>query len=75
MKTVKLPGYSGLAGTFTMDTNTQPYVFDLDAGIPCLDFVNTLSSTSGEHLRGYADLVDFAHQSSLLTPTEAARLQ
>ena len=46
------------------------YVFDLDAGILCLDFVNTRGS-SGEHLRTYADLVAFAQQSSLVTPADA----
>jgi predicted RNA-binding Zn ribbon-like protein len=49
-------------------------VFDLDAGWVCLDFANTLSSTSGEHLQTYADLVAFAAQSDLLTPPDAAWL-
>jgi predicted RNA-binding Zn ribbon-like protein len=42
-------------------------VFDLDGGRPCLDFANTLSATSGEHLSTYPDLVAFAEQSGLLT--------
>jgi predicted RNA-binding Zn ribbon-like protein len=50
------------------------YVFDLDGGRACLDFANTLSS-SGEHLNTYADLVDFAAQSQLITPDEAEWLQ
>jgi predicted RNA-binding Zn ribbon-like protein len=65
-----------------MDTSATPthdpqreYVFDLDAGIVCLDFVNTLSASSGEHLNDYADLLSFARQSHLLTPSEADRLQ
>jgi predicted RNA-binding Zn ribbon-like protein len=53
----------------------QPRLFELDAGVLCLDFVNTRGSLSGEHLHSYADLVDFAHQSALLTPSEARRLQ
>jgi len=50
-------------------------VFELDAGWVCLDFANTLSSSSGEHLNTYADLVDFAAQSNLLTPDDAAWLR
>jgi predicted RNA-binding Zn ribbon-like protein len=50
------------------------YLFDLDGGRPCLDFVNTCSSGK-EHLNSYADLVDFAAQSNLLTPEDAAWLQ
>ncbi len=46
------------------------YVFDLDTGILCLDFVNTRDA-SGQHLRTYADLVAFAQQSSLVTPADA----
>ena len=42
-------------------------VFDLDGGRPCLDFANTLSATSGEHLFSNADLLAFADQSGLLT--------
>jgi len=55
-------------------TTTDP-IFDLDAGIVCLDFVNTLSSTSGEHLNTYFDLLAFAQQSALLTQAEADRLR
>jgi predicted RNA-binding Zn ribbon-like protein len=53
----------------------DPYVFDLDGGRVCLDFVNTLGGRSGEHLHSYADLVAFAAQSDLLTPEDAAWLQ
>ncbi|HEY3062436.1 MAG TPA: ABATE domain-containing protein [Chloroflexota bacterium] len=49
---------------------SSDYVFDLDAGTLCLDFVNSRDS-SGEHLRTYADLVAFAQQSSLVTPSDA----
>src|SRR5438105_2070524 len=55
----------------------EPYVFDLDGGRPCLDFVNTLGSSpsSTDHLARYADLVAFAAQSHLVTPTDAEWLQ
>jgi predicted RNA-binding Zn ribbon-like protein len=51
------------------------YQFDLDAGVTCLDFANSLGGRSGEHLTSYADLVAFALQSHLLTPAEAAWLR
>jgi predicted RNA-binding Zn ribbon-like protein len=50
-------------------------VFDLDGGRLCLDFVNTHSQRTGEHLTAYTDLVAFAHQSGLLTQAEADRLR
>jgi predicted RNA-binding Zn ribbon-like protein len=50
-------------------TPVSDFVFDLDAGIPCLDFANTRNST-GEHLRSYGDLVAFAQQSALLTQAD-----
>jgi len=54
----------------------QPeYVFDLDAGVVCLDFVNTLISSAGDHITSFADLVSFARQSHVLTPVESDRLQ
>jgi predicted RNA-binding Zn ribbon-like protein len=56
---------------------TQPiptYVFELDAGVTCLDFANTLTSDS-DHLNSYADLVAFAEQARLITPEQAARLR
>jgi predicted RNA-binding Zn ribbon-like protein len=52
-------------------THIPEYVFDLDGGRACLDFANTLSATSGEHLNSYADLIAFAAQSDLLTPEDA----
>jgi predicted RNA-binding Zn ribbon-like protein len=52
----------------------EPYLFDLDAGRPCLDFANTRSS-SGEHLNAYLDLVAFAAQSELITPPDVDWLQ
>jgi predicted RNA-binding Zn ribbon-like protein len=53
---------------------STPFVFDLDGGRACLDFANTLSSSSGDHLNAYADLVAFAEQSHLVNPETAARL-
>jgi predicted RNA-binding Zn ribbon-like protein len=50
------------------------WVFDLDGGRACLDFANTLSQTSGEHLSTYADLLAFADQSGLLTRDDLAWL-
>jgi predicted RNA-binding Zn ribbon-like protein len=55
-------------------TTHHEYAFDLDGGRLCLDFVNTLSSTSGEHLGGFRDLVSFARQSHLITRSDADRL-
>lgn len=54
-------------------TSVRPdqQVFDLDGGRVCLDFANTLSLQTGEHLAGYADLVAFAEQSGLLTQADA----
>ncbi|MBV9171519.1 MAG: ABATE domain-containing protein [Chloroflexi bacterium] len=54
---------------------SSEYVFDLDAGRLCLDFANTLSPSSGEHLKSYVDVLAFARQAQLLTPDEADRLQ
>ena len=51
------------------------YVFDLDGGRLCLDFVNTHSRRTGEHLATYADLLAFAQQSGLLAQAERERLQ
>src|SRR5687767_9227978 len=57
-------------------SNRQPteYQFDLDGGVTCLDFANSLGGRSGEHLNSYADLIAFAAQSRLLTPEDAAWL-
>jgi predicted RNA-binding Zn ribbon-like protein len=57
------------------DRHVSDYLFDLDGGRVCLDFANTLSSTSGDHLAAYADLVAFAAQSHLLTRDDAAWLR
>jgi len=50
-------------------------VFDLDGGRLCLDFANTWSASSGEHLNTYADLVSFAEESGVLDAEDAARLR
>lgn len=56
------------------DTKT----FDLDAGVDCLAFVNTLDDRGGEHpkelLEEYADLVAFAVQTETLEESEARQL-
>ena len=56
----------------------RPPVFELTAGILCLDFVNTLdnrpSGKPKELLAGYGDLVRLAEDSGVLTPTHADRL-
>jgi predicted RNA-binding Zn ribbon-like protein len=56
-------------------TPSSDDLFDLDAGRLCLDFVNTHSQRTGEHLHTYADLLAFAHQSGLLPQAEADRLR
>ena len=62
-----------LPGAPTSDTK-----FDLDAGLLCLDFANTLDWHASEHpiemLTSYADLVNFGLESGLLNAEEAARL-
>ena len=50
------------------------FAFELDSGRLCLDFVNTSSRSSGEHLHSYADLVAFARQAGLFSPDDAAWL-
>src|SRR5215471_60036 len=52
-------------------TTTTTFQFDLDGGRACLDFANTLSASSGDHLTTYADLVAFAEQSKLITRDDA----
>src|SRR5215472_6773653 len=54
-------------------------VFELIAGHPALDFVNTLDDRFGvggpkDLLESYADLVSFTEQSGLLPPKKGARL-
>ena len=56
------------------------YQFDLSGGALCLDFANTVSrrhlpQRRAEHLGSYADLVEFAEQSKLLSPKLAANLR
>ena len=49
---------------------THQHAFDLDGGLLCLDFVNTLEQENGEDvetLREYADLVAFALQAGTIT--------
>jgi predicted RNA-binding Zn ribbon-like protein len=56
----------------------RPPVFELTAGVLCLDFVNTLDNRpSGEPkelLARYGDLVRFAEDTGILTPAQADRL-
>ena len=53
--------------------------FDLDAGVDCLSFVNTLEDRGGEHptelLTEYADVVLFAVQTETLQEFEAQQLK
>jgi predicted RNA-binding Zn ribbon-like protein len=65
------------APDLSLEPEPQPYVFDLDGGRACLDFVNTLGSSPpfSEHLNSYADLVAFAAQSELITPQDAEWLR
>jgi predicted RNA-binding Zn ribbon-like protein len=55
----------------------QPeYRFDLSGGVLCLDFANTISHRGdakrvSEHLRTHSDLVSFAEQSKIISPSEA----
>jgi predicted RNA-binding Zn ribbon-like protein len=56
----------------------RPPLFELTAGVLCLDFVNTLDNRpSGEPkelLARYGDLVRFAEDTGILTPAQADRL-
>jgi predicted RNA-binding Zn ribbon-like protein len=55
----------------------RPSLFELTAGVLCLDFVNTLDNRpSGEPqelLARYGDLVRFAEDTGILTPAQADR--
>lgn len=56
------------------------YQFDLSGGALCLDFANTVSrrhlpQRRAEHLTSYADLIEFARQSKLLSTRLAASLR
>src|SRR5256885_9012952 len=59
----------------TESNQHSDFTFDLDGGVACLDFVNTRSDSSGEHLNTYFDLVAFAQQSTLLTQVDADGLR
>jgi len=48
--------------------------FDLSGGRLCLDFANTLSVQTGDHLGDYGDLVAWGRQAGALTPAQAASL-
>jgi predicted RNA-binding Zn ribbon-like protein len=50
------------------------YEFDLSGGRLALDFANTLSRTSGDHLPGYAELVWLTVQSGQIDESTADRL-
>jgi predicted RNA-binding Zn ribbon-like protein len=50
------------------------YVFELDGGRLPLDFANTLSRQTGEHLPNYHSLVSFAVQCGLIDERRADRL-
>jgi predicted RNA-binding Zn ribbon-like protein len=63
------------ASTGALSSEDDQYVFDLDGGRLCLDFANTRSQRTGEHLTSYPALLAFARQSGLLTRAEDNRLQ
>ena len=55
----------------------QGPTFELSGGALCLDFANTWGDRERpetDKLRGYSDLLTFALQAELLTPSEEARL-
>jgi len=62
----------------TNPTGTPEYAFDLSAGHPCLDFVNTVSgdrqAEPRERLHGYGELLAFARQSGAIDAAHARRL-
>jgi predicted RNA-binding Zn ribbon-like protein len=58
--------FGGYAVRTIANVNLTELIFDLDAGLACLDFANHLSSASA-----YADLVAFAAQSELITRADA----
>lgn len=55
------------------------FLFELDGGAVCLDLANTLDerplASRRDNLEGYADLVDWAEQSRLLSRNEAMALR
>jgi predicted RNA-binding Zn ribbon-like protein len=60
------------------DVEPQASDFEFSGGLPCLDFVNTLSGRlkdwPRERLRIYSDLVSWGRQAGLLSDLEAQRL-
>jgi predicted RNA-binding Zn ribbon-like protein len=55
------------------------YEFDLSGGMLCLDFANTVSHRKipqrlADHLQNYPELVSFAAQSKLLSPSQCEAL-
>jgi predicted RNA-binding Zn ribbon-like protein len=60
------------------EVERQQSDFEFSGGLPCLDFVNTLSGRlkdrPRERLRVYSDLVLWGRQAGLLTDLEAQRL-
>ena len=70
----------GLEGYFEVMSKASPYpVFQLIAAHPTLDFINTLDwrfreAGPEELLKSYDDLLRFAEQSKLLTPTQGQQL-
>ncbi len=60
------------------DTLTETKPFQLVAGHPALDLINTVDnriSTPHENLRSYDGLLRFTHQSGLLTERQARKLK
>jgi len=56
------------------EANAGEHAFDLSGGHLCLDFANTLSVQTGDHLRVYGDLVAWGRQAGALTLAQADRL-
>jgi predicted RNA-binding Zn ribbon-like protein len=60
------------------EAERQASAFEFSGGLPCLDFVNTLSGRlkdrPRERLRVYSDLISWGRQAGLLTDLEAQRL-
>lgn len=75
-----LTGKDGFDGFRKMNASTLPPAFQLVAGHPILDFVNTLDwrfreEGSEELLKSYDDLLRFAEQSMLLSSSQAKRVR
>jgi len=69
------PGFSSYITCYAGLGGYDVSLFDLDGGRLCLDFANTFSASSGEHLNTYADLLAFAEESGVLAPNETAQLR